>query len=360
MSYIKSKCFNRDWIENQKVKIGRVDPKHIEKAIYAFELLGQLVKHKLDLTFKGGTALLLLLPEIKRLSIDLDIITAETSDGLEKMLGSICKQPPLIRYEENKRSKSSIPKKHYKLFYYSSLSTSEDSILLDVLFDNVGYPVIKQKEITPLIIEVNNPLSVSVPSVNSILGDKLTAFAPMTIGISFGINKSLQIIKQLFDIGLLFDRMDNLNEVSRSHKTVSTIEAEYRQKEISTEVILKDTMDTCKLLCQMGLRNSIENEQTEEIQRGIHQLGSFITDPRYTIPNAKIAASKTALLTTFLKNEMFDVKTSNLMFKQSKMTEIKDYILTGNFANLNSLKNSIPECFYYWYLAHRYDRQTGE
>lgn len=357
MTYIKSKCFTRDWIDNQKASIGRVDPKHIEKAIHTFELLGQLVLHKLDLTFKGGTALLLLLPEIKRLSIDLDIITADTLDDLETTLGSICKQPPFLRYEEDKRSKSSIPKKHYKLFYSSSFSTSDDSILLDVLFDNVGYPVIKQKDITPLIIEVNDPLPVSVPSVNSILGDKLTAFAPMTIGIPFGINKSLQIIKQLFDIGLLFDRMDNLNEVSRSHKVVSTIEAEYRQKEISIEVILKDTMDTCRLLCQMGLRNSIENEQTEEIRLGIQQLGSFITDPRYTIPKAKTAASKTALLTTFLKNEMFDVKTSNLMFNQSKMTEIEDINLTGNFANLNGLKNSIPECFYYWYLAHKYDRQ---
>jgi hypothetical protein len=41
--------------------------------------------------------------------------------------------------------------------------------------------------------------------VEAIAGDKLTAFAPTTTGIHYGQDKALEIIKQLFDVGILFD-----------------------------------------------------------------------------------------------------------------------------------------------------------
>ena len=44
--------------------------------------------------------------------------------------------------------------------------------------------------------------------MDCILGDKLTAFAPYTIGIPFGVDKELEIIKQLNDIACLFDELE--------------------------------------------------------------------------------------------------------------------------------------------------------
>ena len=69
-------CFERKWITN-KHRETNADPILIEKAIYAFELLGNLVENGINLIFKGGTGLMLLIPELKRLSIDIDIITEE-------------------------------------------------------------------------------------------------------------------------------------------------------------------------------------------------------------------------------------------------------------------------------------------
>jgi len=60
---IEKICFKSKWIID-KHKETSVDPILIEKAIYAFEL-------------QGGTGLMLLIPDLKRLSIDLDIITVE-------------------------------------------------------------------------------------------------------------------------------------------------------------------------------------------------------------------------------------------------------------------------------------------
>ena len=46
--------------------------------------------------------------------------------------------------------------------------------------------------------------------LDDILGDKLTAFAPNTTGIPYeksGLSRAMEIIKQLYDIGNLFEQM---------------------------------------------------------------------------------------------------------------------------------------------------------
>ena len=58
----------------------------------------------------------------------------------------------------------------------------------------------------------NEPLKVTVPSADDILGDKLTAFAPNTSGIPYikgDRDCSLEIIKQLYDVGRLFKHSGN-------------------------------------------------------------------------------------------------------------------------------------------------------
>lgn len=69
---IDRRCFERKWI-NDKHRETNADPILIEKAIFAFELLGNLVESGTNLIFKCGTCLMLLIPELKRLSIDIDI-----------------------------------------------------------------------------------------------------------------------------------------------------------------------------------------------------------------------------------------------------------------------------------------------
>ena len=55
-------------------KKSKSDPGLIERTLYAFGLLEALEKVGLNFIFKGGTCLLLLLPEPKRFSTDIDIV----------------------------------------------------------------------------------------------------------------------------------------------------------------------------------------------------------------------------------------------------------------------------------------------
>jgi len=78
---IKKKCFENNWIIS-KYRETKADPILIEKAIYAFELLGNLIENGINLIFKGGTGLMLLIPEFKRLSIDIDIMSEADNESL--------------------------------------------------------------------------------------------------------------------------------------------------------------------------------------------------------------------------------------------------------------------------------------
>ena len=81
----------------------------------------------------------------------------------------------------------------------------------------------------------------SVPSINCILGDKLTAYAPNTTGIPYGVGKDLEIIKQLFDVSKLFDLYDNINIVRDTFKIIAEKELAYRGLEsLSIDDVLDD------------------------------------------------------------------------------------------------------------------------
>jgi len=67
---IEKNTYTIDWITDLRNKLGkRIDPKLVEKMIFALTLLEQLQLNNLNFVFKGGTALLLATETPKRFSI---------------------------------------------------------------------------------------------------------------------------------------------------------------------------------------------------------------------------------------------------------------------------------------------------
>lgn len=120
-----------------------------------------------------------------------------------------------VRIGQNK-----IEKRHYRFFYQSPLTGKEFSILLDVVFEENPYSTVTNHPIqNDLLITESQNLSVQIPGVNCILGDKLTAFAPHTTGIPLGIGKDLEVIKQMYDCATLFQAMNDFSEVKEVYGT---------------------------------------------------------------------------------------------------------------------------------------------
>ncbi len=125
--------------------------------------------------------------------------------------------------------KGTIAKAHYKFLYNSLYSGKSQEVLLDILFEKNHYPTCIQR---PVVCEwislATDALFVTTPDINGITGDKLTAFAPTTTGIPYNRNKEKEIIKQLFDIGSLYEWITDLNTFKISFRTIATLELQYR------------------------------------------------------------------------------------------------------------------------------------
>ena len=157
---------------------------------------------------------MLLLEHPRRLSTDIDIIVEPGTD-IDNYIRKAGEIFPFIDVEEHKRvGKNSIEKRHFRFKYLSPRSGREVTILLDILFEEIQYSAIVERPIkNEFLITEGEDLSVIIPDINGILGDKLTAFAPHTTGIPFGVAKELEIVKQLFDCSSLFDAMTDFREV---------------------------------------------------------------------------------------------------------------------------------------------------
>ncbi len=235
---IDLKTLSAEWIAEKRKKYSK-DPTLMESMIYALYLLEQLQLSGLEFIFKGGTSLILLMKEPKRFSVDIDIIVNPkiSKDELEKYLSRIEKTSAFKRMELDERRsyqgdpsatlRAGIPKAHYKFIYDSNfanknqqgevVSIPEREILLDILFAENHYPQLVEIPLeTDWILQDDERIAVTTPDINSILGDKLTAFAPNTTGIPYNAEKEKEILKQLFDIGNLFDLVTDIGIFKQS------------------------------------------------------------------------------------------------------------------------------------------------
>ena len=155
-----------------------------------------------------------------RLSTDIDIIVPPGTD-VDQYIVEAGRIFPFLHSEEDVRiGQNKIEKRHYRFFYQSPLTGKEFSILLDVVFEENPYSTVTNHPIqNDLLITEGQNLSVQIPGVNCILGDKLTAFAPHTTGIPLGIGKDLEVIKQMYDCATLFQAMNDFSEVKEVYGT---------------------------------------------------------------------------------------------------------------------------------------------
>ena len=280
----------REWIENLE---GRYDAGLAERMIMAFMLVEDLQQSGLSFTFKGGTSLSLITGSLKRFSIDIDIIVPPGLD-LIPFFQKVITQGKFIRVEEDKRA-SEIPLSHFK-FFFIDINGDEKYTLLDLLFDKVLYTNVKNIELKSQILDFDGPPTlISCPSPECLLGDKLTAFAPHTTGIQYKCDKALEMAKQLFDIGTLFDHLGKPELFYETYERVVAKELEYRKlAPLTTEDVLRDTLSTALMLGMRGF--NYDQSEYDELSKGIRSLRNHIYEGTFTPENAIVAGSKVAYL----------------------------------------------------------------
>lgn len=351
---IHENTFTKEWIlkKSTDFKKGKkkADPELIEKVTKALYLLESLAKTGLKFIFKGGTSLLLLLNEMHRFSIDIDIIIGKENNDvdMDKILSEIVKESAIFtRFEENIRQGiNEVPKSHYKIYYESLLDKTDKYILIDILFEKNHYVNLVQKNIDCKFIEYKEPeITVVMPSADCILGDKLTAYAPNTTGIPYGKDKELEIIKQLFDVGNLFDEMENLDTVSKTFKQMAKQELIYRKKneEFTYEDVLDDIFKTSRIL---GERGRIEKDIFDQLQLGVNRIKDYIFSKNYILENAVNSASKAAYLSLLIKHGISDVE------RFDKKLDLRTYVIDHpDYKKFKTIMKFDPEAYFYWFKS---------
>lgn len=189
---------------------------------------------------------------------------------------------------------------HYKFFFNSVTDNSEKYIVLDVTYESNKYPRIIEKRIESSELNVKSDLFVRIPSIESILGDKLTVLAPRTIGISYNSEKELELMKQLYDVDKLFNETENVKEVIESFINIANRKIKYRKlHEITYIDVLADIEDFTK---DIIFRENKDN--LNKITIGIRKFTNFMLEKKFLIDReALIAASKVLYLVYLIRND---------------------------------------------------------
>lgn len=358
---INIKCITKGHIE--KVSKKKKSNKDLtEKVIRALMLLEGLATSDLNFVFKGGTALMLLLGTTKRLSIDIDIIVPDKEVNISEFLDSFILEKGFSKYEKvDRNALTDIIKEHYKIFYKSPVTQKDEIILLDVLYEDIHYTDIVETPInSPLLIIDGTPTTVRTPNLDNILGDKLTAFAPKTTGIPYIKNDNemgMEIIKQLYDVGCIFEHIENIDTVREVFDNFCTIELEYRSDVHTKPDVLNDIFFHS---LSIGRQEEVMECQWSILEKGMRSIRSFIFAGSFNDMVAQQCSSKAAYLSMLLKHEIHDLKKyspevdmSNWSIKQFSHDRFRGNQTVNQLNKFNKYKKSNPEAFFYWYQIYK-------
>lgn len=362
---IENTSFTKEWLDTFRAKKEHkgIDVTILEKMIHALSLLEHLKLAGLDFVFKGGTSLVLLLKEGNRFSIDIDIISSVAREPLETILDTVVTNSHFKSHKLNERRsyKEGVPKAHYTFEFDSVYNPNvPGTILLDILFDSPHYPELIESSVEISWVSVAEPVtSITTPSINAICGDKLTAFAPETVGIPYYKGDRLftmEICKQLFDLGKLFENITDISIVKTSFSAFAKAELSYRssdesfnKRNLKETDVLWDTINTCTIIAKRERNPTAESKKKfQELNLGIRSFGSaFLMTGNFRIEEALAASARVAYL--------------NAILLQDDITEIEYYegqdiselaIEKADWVFLNKLKRQPDKSiFYYWFKA---------
>jgi hypothetical protein len=150
-------CFGADWLRDHADAMKARDVKNLEKCVLALELVSRMQRAGLDFIFKGGTSLALVFDPVRRLSIDVDILSLEPVEKLREVLESATNdRPPFVGWEhQDHRDREAPPTRHFRALYSSALDPTQlHGIQIDVIHAENPYAVVEKKTLQTTFITV--------------------------------------------------------------------------------------------------------------------------------------------------------------------------------------------------------------
>ncbi len=285
------KYFAREFILDQIKHKGGLTQELYERALNGLEYLSQLIDMGLDPIFKGGSAVQLLIPEnIQRLSIDIDLMIDSSENEITSVLELIHKKFDQKFYNFGLVRNKDLPPHLilYNVYIPSLFYTNPSKIELDILLHKPNYKI----QQTPLKTFIyKSKFTVKTPTIDALMGDKLTVICPTTIGKE--MKKPLDFAKQLYDVSILLDYSKNFGEILDAYFDVFNFEKKSRiLPELTFKNAIYDLINTCKLYSLIAHLPE-EIQDADIIARSIFLKNGITGLTMYTSRSLKLGFLKT-------------------------------------------------------------------
>ena len=156
---------------------------------------------------------------------------------------------------------------------------------------------------------------------------------------------SMEIIKQLYDIGSLADIVSDIEIIKSTFKAFAKTELSYRELDkLTDQDVIEDIYQTS--LC-IVTRGADGKGDFNELQKGIQRISRFVFSESYHLEKAITHASKAAYLAILIKEDATKIE------KYSNPLQMKEWTIDAPMnTKLNRLKKSNTEAFFYWYKIY--------
>jgi hypothetical protein len=317
----------------------------------------------LDFVFKGGTSLVLLLQPLRRLSIDVDIVTAESLERLQAVLATVTRAAPFLGIAEHQigRDRDAPPTRHFKIPFRSATNLQGQShVQLDVISSAHIYPATARRRVEAPFIRLETEAHVQMPTIECLLGDKLAAFAPTTICVLYDpINRHgepaepqpQRILKQLFDVHHLFAAAENFAEIEASYRATFAVQNVYRGGNHTLLGCLDDNIAAAREISLLPeAAGATHTDRQTLLRRGHVGLTTHVVGEPFALErHTKVAAARAALLATALRHGYSDIVPKDYVRSMPPPAELGLIQLAPENAVLQTrLRSTAAEALYYW------------
>ena len=189
-------------------------------------------------------------------------------------------------------------------------------------------------------------LKVSVPTVEGLFGDKLTAVSPNTVGIPLNTQREMEFVKQIIDLGFLFEFISDLEDVKMTFENTIKLENSFRDVQYSPKDVIEDILDIAFKYSQYLLKGgNNSHEEIKHISNGLRRVSNHLL-VKYSQSDLKLSFSKIAYICRLITATR---KVQILKSIDHKL--IEGGRLAGKYQILERLKRTNYQSYFYWMQA---------
>jgi len=306
---------------------------NLERAILSLEYLGQLVEEGLDLIFKGGSAVQVILSSKRgiwtRLSVDADICVDLSREEFENVLERVFQKFDKEGFSYSQRAariSSEIP------FYLYRIETPPITdlsrvFLLDAMGIKPEFSTVQTPLKTPFF---DSQVEIVTPTVGALIGDKISTIGPTTIGRQLVDSRNgLEYAKHFHDINQLIKLDFSFKECAEAYYEAVAIQSRVRGRKFTPGECFDDLVFTCQVASlppQVGdeiIEKKLQSRKEQRarahsefriLRRGLQRFLPFLVrGMSYAWDDIRFYAARTALLANMINNKMNGEKAMELL-----------------------------------------------